>query len=698
MTRQELVQRRVDEPDRHRRAVHRPKQPLEVGALHRQQLREARVALGVGGREDHLLHHRQAVGLEEHVLGARQADALGAEAARALRVHGIVGVRPDAQPAEAVGPGEQRQQRRIVELGHDGLDQAGEHLAGRAVDRHRVAFAQHAGADGQALALRVDVERRGPDDGRLAELPRHQRRVARAAAARRQDAARREHAVHVVGLGLRPRHDDGLLLVAAPALGGVGVEHQHAGRGAGRHVEAAADQVAAGRRGLARGHRELRVQEPVDVLGRHPLHGLGAGDAPLVRQRDGDAHGRLRRALGVARLQHPQLAALDGELDVLHVAAVALERRAHAHQLAPHARHRLREGGDPLRHAGAGDHVLALRVGQPVALDRALARRDVARREDAGRGAGPEVAEHHRLDVDGGAEVVRDAGRVAVVDRALAVPGAEHRLHRERQLRARIGRERAPGARLHEIEERPRDGGEVVRGQLGVAADTARAARTPEFRLERLVRQPQHDRREHLDETPVRVVDEAAVAGQRDQPRGDGVVHPEVEHRVHHARHREPGARAARHQQRVRGVAEALAGRALEVRQRRVHAVPQPRRGAAARQVRVARLRRDDEAGRHRQLEPRHLGQVGALAAQQRLHRRVALGQQVDPLRCTAARRNARGRILRGRLARAAFGGVEHDGPRLVLVRCGRAGLRTPAHGSPAAGCLHSGGTSRGTD
>jgi hypothetical protein len=39
----------------------------------------------------------------------------------------------------------------------------------------------------------------------------------------------------------------------------------------------------------------------------------------------GDLHRRRAGALAVARLQHEQLAALDGELDVLHVLVVLLE-------------------------------------------------------------------------------------------------------------------------------------------------------------------------------------------------------------------------------------------------------------------------------------------------------------------------------------------------------------------------------------
>ena len=68
----------------------RPRHDLEqldeVVALHRQDLGQRLLpALGVAG-QDHLLHGDDAVGLEEHVLGAAQADALGPEADRGAGV------------------------------------------------------------------------------------------------------------------------------------------------------------------------------------------------------------------------------------------------------------------------------------------------------------------------------------------------------------------------------------------------------------------------------------------------------------------------------------------------------------------------------------------------------------------------------------------------------------------------------------
>ena len=110
---QELVQRRVEQPDGDRQALHRLEDPLEVVLLERQQLVERRAAAGLVVGHDHPLHLRLAVGGHEHVLGAAQPDALGAEGARAAGVLGRVGVGAHAERAQLVAPAEQRLEARV---------------------------------------------------------------------------------------------------------------------------------------------------------------------------------------------------------------------------------------------------------------------------------------------------------------------------------------------------------------------------------------------------------------------------------------------------------------------------------------------------------------------------------------------------------------------------------------------------------
>ena len=85
--------------------------------------------------------------------------------------------------------------------------------------------------------------------------------------------------------------------------------------------------------------------------------------------------------------------------------------------------------------------------------------------------------------------------------------------------------------------------------------------------------------------------------------------------------------RAHGYQKRVRLAAEAFADGRFHFRQRRLHLLLQPLRIALATGVEAgADLGGDGEAWRHRQAEPRHLGEIGALAAEQRVHLRAPFG------------------------------------------------------------------------
>ena len=242
------------------------------------------------------------------------------------------------------------------------------------------------------------------------------------------------------------------------------------------------------------------------------------GDRALRDHVDGDLHGGRRGPLGRARLEHVQLAALDRELEVLDVAVVALQLLPDALELVVHRRHVALELADLGRRADARHHVLALGVGQVLAVQLLLAGVGVARERHAGAGVVAHVAEDHRHDVDGGAEVVGDLLAVAVVVGALAEPRREDGLDGEVQLLQRVGREVAAGVGLDDLLELVDQALEVVDGQVGVAGVLA----VPVLRrLERLVEplglHVHDDAAEHLDEAAVGVPAEALVAGERDE-------------------------------------------------------------------------------------------------------------------------------------------------------------------------------------
>ncbi len=117
--RQEFVQRRIEQADRDRHALHDLEQLDEIRPLHRQQLRERGAACALILGEDHLAHGADAGFLEEHVLGAAKADAFRAEFDRGARIVRRIAVDANAEFAHGVGPTHQRAElARQLRLDH----------------------------------------------------------------------------------------------------------------------------------------------------------------------------------------------------------------------------------------------------------------------------------------------------------------------------------------------------------------------------------------------------------------------------------------------------------------------------------------------------------------------------------------------------------------------------------------------------
>ena len=173
---QELVQRRVEQPHRHRQAVHRGQDGDEVLALDQAQLLE-RVGL-LGGRlgQDHASHDGQPVLAQEHVLGAAQADALRAEV-RALAASSPVSAlaaHVEVALADVVGP-RQHGVEGGGRLGRGQRDLAGDDDAGAAVEGDPVALDERDAARGHLVVAEAQDLR--ADDGGLApaRAPRRRR-------------------------------------------------------------------------------------------------------------------------------------------------------------------------------------------------------------------------------------------------------------------------------------------------------------------------------------------------------------------------------------------------------------------------------------------------------------------------------------------------------------------------------------------
>ena len=350
-----------------------------------------------------------------------------AELDRGARVLRRIGVDANAELADRIGPAHQRAEfARHFRLDH--RHPPGQHLAQRSVDGDDVAGLEGARADAHGAAAVIDADGAAAGDAGLAHAARDHRGVRGHAAARGQNAFGGVHAVNVFRAGLDPHQND--LAAIGLQLGGlVGREHDFAGGRARRGRQAGGDHVALG------GGIDGRMQQLIERGRIDPRHRVLLGDQAFIGELDGDAQRRLRGALAAAGLQHPQLALLDRELHVLHVAVVLFEQRVDPRQLLERLGHRgfhrrlvgagflARIFGDVLRRADARHHVLALRVDQEFAVQLALAGRGIARERNAGRRGLAHIAEHHRLHVDRGAPGFRNVVQPAVGHRARVHPG-----------------------------------------------------------------------------------------------------------------------------------------------------------------------------------------------------------------------------------------------------------------------------------
>ena len=187
-----------------------------------------------------------------------------------------------------------------------------------------------------------------------------------------------------------------------------------------------------------------------------------------------------------ARLQDVEPAALDGELDVLHVAVVTLEPVDRRFELAVRAGNARAIALDRLGRARAGDDVLALSLDEELAVEPGLAGRRIAAEADAGRRLGVAVAEDHLHHVAGGPSVVGDA--VLVRDRP--APVARSTTRRPRATAAEscsrgscrevgAGRARDRCSRIASRRSRQRQLGIAARSVRSLRAARARDAKSP---------------------------------------------------------------------------------------------------------------------------------------------------------------------------------------------------------------------------
>jgi hypothetical protein len=142
----------------------------------------------------------------------------------------------------------------------------------------------------------------------------------------------------------------------------------------------------------------------------------------LVGEVHGDADGGGPGELAGPHLKEPELAGLEGELQVARVPVVPLDPVEGAQEAVPHRR---LPAGQLVQGPGqrpAGDDLVALAAEQDLTERDGRTGAGVAAERDPGAAVLVEVAEHHRLHGHGGAEVGRDGMQRAVGPRPRCVP------------------------------------------------------------------------------------------------------------------------------------------------------------------------------------------------------------------------------------------------------------------------------------
>ena len=200
---EELMERRVKEADTDRIALERLVERLKVALLIGKYLLERGLAVLGVVRADHLAEGGYPVGLKEHVLGAAEAYALGAQLAGFLGVARGVGIGAHLQPAVFVSPAHNSAEL-AGNFGVNRRNRAAVYVAGRAVKRDNIALGKSLSAERELFVFLVHVDFLAARHAALTHAARDNRRVGGHAASCREDALGGLHALDVLGRGFKP--------------------------------------------------------------------------------------------------------------------------------------------------------------------------------------------------------------------------------------------------------------------------------------------------------------------------------------------------------------------------------------------------------------------------------------------------------------------------------------------------------------
>ena len=220
----------------------------------------------------------------------------------------------------------------------------------------------------------------------------------------------------------------------------------------------------------------------------------------------------------------------------------------------------------------------------------------------------------------------------AVFDRPLTVPRVEDGGHRSEQLLSWLLGKLFAGLLGEDPLELLDQAAQILGSEFRVEGDASLGLEVADRTLEQVMVDAAYHVTEHLDVAPIRIPGEALGSRTRCEAAYRLVGNAEVEHRVHHSRHRFAGPGPDRYEKWVGRVAQPLPRLSLERRQGLVDLFLDLRKQLATIQIGDACLRGHGESGGNpdRWPEARHLRDVRALPAEEIAHLHPTLGETVD--------------------------------------------------------------------
>ena len=390
------------------------------------------------------------------------------------------------------------------------------------------------------------------------------------------------------------------------------------------------------------------MEQFIQLGGGHAHHSGFPADEFFLRHIQRHVQRGSTGTLAHAALEHIKGAVLNGEFNIQHILVMLFQFLADGGKFLVCLRQEFLHGLEVLvllvlrfvvqgvGGTGTGNHVFALGIDEPFAVELVIAGGGVAGEGNARCGVVVHIAEDHALDVDSSSPVIRNIFDPAVGGGFFAVPAFEDGADAAPELFHGVVRKLPLEDLLDGLFEVGAEFFQVIDREIGVAgiavfllacfqlivqqlADALAVFRLNAFRLFH------YHVRIHHNEAAVCVIDKAFV-GALDETGDRAGGETNVQDRFHHARHGAAGTGAAGDEQRIFGIAKVHAHGGFHLLEGSSDLFFQIGRIRAAVPEEISTtFRCDRKTGRDRQSHGRHLGKVRAFAAQQVLHGSIAI-------------------------------------------------------------------------